>query len=80
MGVLDSGLKVGKSIAFGAGIMVIAPIIAPALAGKWKAIAKGAIKGGITAYGIIKASAAGTVDSFKDIAAEAKAELAGPDK
>ena len=38
-------------------------------------VANAAIKGGLTAYGMIKASAAGAVDVFKDISAEAEAEL-----
>jgi hypothetical protein len=38
-------------------------------------VANAAIKGGLTAYGMIKASAAGPVDVLKDISAEAEAEL-----
>jgi hypothetical protein len=75
MTLFKSGLKIVSSIAAGAGITALTPIVVPALADKWKPIAKSAIKGGIRAYGIIKASTAGTVETLKDIAAEAKAEL-----
>jgi hypothetical protein len=73
--VLKNGFKIGKSIAVSSGILILAPIVVPALAGALKPIAKAAIKGGITAYGMIKASAAGTLDVLKNIAAEAEAEL-----
>lgn len=76
MTVLNSGLKIVGSIFVGAGIIVLAPTIVPALTTAWKPIARTAIKGGITAYGILKASVAGSVETLKDIAAEAKAELA----
>jgi Protein of unknown function (DUF5132) len=75
MTVFDSGFKIGKSIAVDTGIMILAAIVVPALANALKPIAKAAIKGGITGYLIIKASAAGTVDILKDITAEAKSEL-----
>jgi carbonic anhydrase/acetyltransferase-like protein (isoleucine patch superfamily) len=75
MSILKSRFKIGKSVAVGMGAVVLTPVVVPALAGALKPIAKAAIKGGMTAYGMIKASAAGALDVLRDIAAEAEAEL-----
>jgi hypothetical protein len=75
MALFDNGFKVGGSLAMGAGIMILAPIVVPIVAGALKPIAKAAIKGGMLAYGKAKEAAAETVETFEDLAAEAKAEL-----
>jgi hypothetical protein len=78
MALFDNGFKFGGSIAMGAGIMILAPIVAPILASALKPVAKAAIKGGMMAYGKIKETSAETIETIEDLAAEAKSELSEP--
>ena len=75
MALFDNGFKLGGSIAVGAGVMILAPIVVPIVASVLRPIAKAAIKGSMIAYGKVKETAAETVETFEDLAAEAKAEL-----
>jgi hypothetical protein len=75
MALFDNGFKFGGSIAMGAGIMLLAPIVAPILVSAFKPVAKAAIKGSMMAYGKIKEASAETIETFEDLTAEAKAEL-----
>jgi hypothetical protein len=75
MALFNNGFKLGGSIAMGAGMMILAPIVVPIVASALKPVAKAAIKGGMIAYGKIKETAAETMESVEDLAAEAKAEL-----
>ena len=68
--------QIGGTIAVGAGIVLLAPIVMPIVAGLLKPVAKAAIKGGLIAYNTVKVTAAETLESLEDIAAEAQAELA----
>ena len=61
--------------AFGLGTMVLAPIAAVVLIGAFKPVARKAIKGSILAGAFVQTTAAAAVTAFKDLAAEAKAEL-----
>lgn len=65
-----------SSIAIGAGIVLLAPIAIPVIAGITKPIIKAAIKGGLMAYEGVKVSIAEAKESLEDLAAEAKAEIA----
>lgn len=72
------GLKMDSpvSLAVGAGVVILAPVIASALAGIMKPLAKSAIKGGLLAYEKTKIAMAETKETFEDIAAEARSEIA----
>ena len=68
MRFLGNGLKFGTSVAIGAGVVLLAPVVIPILGSIMKPLAKTAIKGGILAYEGMKVT-------LKDLAAEAKAEI-----
>ena len=63
-------------IAVGIGSAVAAPFVIPAAAKAGKPIAKSALKGGLIAYERSKGWFAEASESFEDVMAEAKAELA----
>jgi hypothetical protein len=71
------GLNPG-SLAIGAGIILLAPIVIPIIGAVLKPVAKSLIKGGLIAYESAKVSLAETKETFEDLAAEAKAEMAQP--
>jgi Protein of unknown function (DUF5132) len=75
MKFLGNGLNVG-SLAVGAGIVLLAPVVIPVIGAVLKPVAKALIKGGIMAYEGAKVSIAETRETLEDIAAEAKAEIA----
>lgn len=60
----------------GIAAIVLLPVIVPVVAGVGKPIAKTAIKGGILLYEKSKGVIAEVGETFEDIMAEAKAELA----
>ncbi|BAZ50597.1 DUF5132 domain-containing protein [Nostoc sp. CENA67] len=60
----------------GIGAVILAPVILPIVAGIGKPIAKSIIKGGIVAYEKSKGAFAELGETWEDIVAEAKAELA----
>jgi hypothetical protein len=62
-------------IAVGLGSVALAPIAAVVLIGTFKPVARMAVKGGILAGAFIRTATAAAVTSFKDLAAEAKAEI-----
>lgn len=76
MALFNNGMKLGSSVALGAGVVLLAPVVVPVIAGALKPLAKAAIKGGLIAYAKLRESTAETVESIEDLAAEAKAELA----
>ena len=76
MALLTKVFKVGGSIAVGAGIIILAPVVVPIVAGVLKPLAKATIKGGMLAYGKIRETAAETAQSREDLAAEAEADPA----
>ena len=75
MRVLGSSVNVG-TLAVGAGIVLLAPIVVPVVAGIIKPLAKNAIKGSLLMYEKAKVATAEAVESVEDLAAEAKAEIA----
>lgn len=74
MRILGSSVNVGN-LAVGAGIVILAPIVVPVVAGILKPLAKNAIKGSLLMYEKAKVATAEAMESLEDIAAEAKAEL-----
>jgi hypothetical protein len=75
MRVLGSSVNVGN-LAIGAGIVLLAPVVVPVVAGILKPLAKNAIKGSLLMYEKAKVATAETMESLEDLAAEAKAEIA----
>ncbi|MBH8554432.1 DUF5132 domain-containing protein [Nostocaceae cyanobacterium CENA357] len=71
--VEDAG---APGIIAGIGAVLLAPVIIPVMAGIGKPIAKSLIKGGIVAYEKSKGAFAELGETWEDILAEAKAELA----
>ncbi|MGK7876587.1 MAG: DUF5132 domain-containing protein [Xenococcaceae cyanobacterium] len=63
-------------LVIGLGAVVLAPILGPALAKVGKPIAKAAVKTGIVAYEKTKGVFVEAKETFEDIIAESKAELA----
>ena len=61
--------------AAGLGTMVLAPVAAVVLIGSFKPVARMAIKGGVLAGAFVRTAQAAAVTGFKDLAAEAKAEI-----
>lgn len=65
-----------SSLAVGAGVVLLAPVVIPVVGAVLKPLAKAVIKGGIMAYEGAKVSVAETKETIEDLAAEAKAEIA----
>jgi hypothetical protein len=80
MKLLGNGWQVGTSLAVGAGIVLLAPIVMPMVASVVKPLAKAVIKGGLLAYENSKVALAETKETLEDLAAEAKAEIASAHK
>lgn len=75
MAITSGSPKYIVSTAVGLGTMVLAPIAAIALIGAFKPVARMAVKGSVLAGAFVRTATAAAVTSFKDLAAEAKAEL-----
>jgi hypothetical protein len=75
MALFDNGVKIGGSLAIGAGIALILPLMLPVVSAIVRPAAKGAIKGGIIAFEKIKLAGLEAIETIEDIAAEAKYEL-----
>jgi hypothetical protein len=71
---LLSGVS-ASSIAVGAGVVLLAPVVIPIVGSILKPLAKAAIKGGILAYEGAKVSVAEAKETIEDLTAEAKAEI-----
>ena len=76
MKIFGGGLKTGSAMAIGAGVVLLAPIIIPAVASVLKPVAKAVIKGGMLAYENARVAVAETKETIEDIAAEARSEIA----
>lgn len=74
MKLFNGGLSVG-SLAIGAGVILLAPVIIPVIGGILKPLAKAIIKGGLIAYEGAKVTIAETKETLEDLAAEAKSEI-----
>jgi len=75
MTIISSGPKTVMSTVLGLGTMVLAPVAAVVLIGAAKPVARMVIKGGVLAGAFVRTTAAAAVTTYKDLAAEAKAEL-----
>lgn len=80
MNLFGNGIKFGGAVAIGAAVVLLAPVVLPIVAGIFKPLAKGVIKGGLLAYEGAKVTLAETRETLEDIAAEAKAEIADSQK
>jgi len=76
MKLLGGNLKTGTAMAVGAGVVLLAPIIIPAVASVLKPVAKAVIKGGMLAYENVCIVVAETKETIEDIADEARSEIA----
>jgi hypothetical protein len=76
MKLFGGGLKTGGAMAIGAGVVLLAPVIIPAVASVLRPVAKAVIKGGILAYENACIAVAETKETVEDIAAEARSEIA----
>jgi hypothetical protein len=74
MKILNGGLSV-SSLAVGAGVVLLTPVILPLVGSILKPVAKAVIKGSILAYEGAKLSVAETKETLEDLTAEAKSEL-----
>ena len=74
---LFNGFSAG-SVALGAGIVLLAPVVIPMIGAVLKPVTKALIKGGLVAYESAKLSLAETKETLEDLAAEAKSEIAQP--
>lgn len=63
------------TLAAGAGVVLLAPVVLPLVGGILRPIAKGAIKGSLLVYGTTRNAVAEAKESIEDLAAEAKAEI-----
>jgi hypothetical protein len=70
MKLLNGSLSV-SSLAVGAGVVLLAPIVIPVVGAVLKPVAKAVIKGGLLAYEGAKVSIAETKETIEDLAAEA---------
>jgi hypothetical protein len=75
MAMISGGPKNIFPTAVGLGTMVLAPIAALVLIGAAIPVARMAIRGGVLAGAFVRTAAAAAVTTFKDLTAEAKAEL-----
>jgi hypothetical protein len=75
MKLFGVGLGTGSAIAIGAGVVLLAPIVIPALASLMRPLAKAVIKGGMLAYENVRIAVAETTETIEDIAAEARSEI-----
>ncbi len=76
MRLFQGGMKTGTAMAIGAGVVLLAPVVIPAVASVLKPLAKAAIKGGMLAYENARVAIAETKETIEDIAAEAQSEMA----
>jgi hypothetical protein len=70
------GVKLGSGFWVGAGAVVLAPVIIPVASTLLRSLTKATIKGGLIAYNTAKIATAEAMESFEDMAAEAKSEIA----
>ena len=73
------GMRIGdaKSIAIGAGLVLLAPVAVSTLSVVMKPLTKSLIKSGILLSEKMKLTYAETREVFEDLTAEAKAEMVG---
>ena len=74
MKIFNGGLSVG-SLAVGAGVVLLMPVVIPVIGAILKPMAKAVIKGSLLAYEGAKVSVAETKEALEDLTAEAKSEM-----
>jgi hypothetical protein len=74
MKLLNGSLS-ASSLAVGAGVVLLAPVVIPVVGSILKPVAKAVIKGSILAYEGAKLSVAETKEALEDLTAEAKSEI-----
>ena len=65
----------GSGALVGAGAVLLAPIVVPAVASGLKYLMKTTVRGGAIAYREAKNAASGMIEGLENLAAEAKAEI-----
>ncbi len=80
MKLFGSDLSLSNPFIVGAGVVLLAPVVLPVVAGVLKPVLKASIKGGLLAYEKLKVTVAEAVEAVEDLAAEAKAEIAATDE
>ncbi len=76
MALYDNGLKLGTGLAIGLGVLILAPVVAPAVGAVVRPMAKATIKSGMILFEKARELIAEAKESLEDLAAEAHAELA----
>jgi len=74
MKLFSKGLTL-PGLAIGAGVVLLAPVVIPAIGNALKPLLKATIKGGLLVYEGAKVSLAETREAIEDLTAEAKAEV-----
>ncbi len=69
-----ANINVG-TLAAGAGVVLLAPVVVPLVAGILRPVTKKVIKGSLLAYDKTKTAVVDAKESIEGVAAEAKAEL-----
>lgn len=64
-----------QSLAIGAGVVLLTPVVIPIIGGVLRPLTKAVIKGALLAYQGAKVSIAETRESLDDIVSEAKSEV-----
>jgi hypothetical protein len=76
MALYDNGLKIGTGLAIGLGVLILAPVIAPAVGAVVRPMAKASIKSAMILFEKARELIAEATESLEDLAAEAQAEIA----
>ncbi len=76
MKLIPKSLSVGN-LAVGVGVVLLAPVVLPVVGAVAKPLVKATIKGALVTYEGAKVAIAEAKETFEDITAEAKAEIAG---
>jgi hypothetical protein len=76
MALYDNGIKIGTGLVIGLGVLILAPVLAPAVAAVVRPMAKASIKSGLILFEKARELISEAKESLEDLAAEAHAELA----
>jgi Protein of unknown function (DUF5132) len=73
-------VRISSGVLIGAGVVLLAPVVIPVIAGLLRPVLKAGIKTGLITYHKVKEVTAEAVESVEDLAAEAKAEMAASEE
>ncbi len=76
MAFADNGLKIGTGLAIGFGVLILAPVVAPAVVAVARPVIKASLKSAMIFFEKASEFIAEAKESLEDLAAEAQAELA----